>query len=222
MDDIDSALAALADPTRRGVVDLLIEAPRRTSELAEAIGVSVPAVSRHLRVLRDQELIERVDVDGDGRGRAYRLNPGRLEPLAHWLGAEPWRERLTEASPDPDASEYLARVGGFLDAFAASDTSYFERHLAADATLVFPGSSRVWDRASTIDSVAGHAPYIAWRVSDSSIRTLAPSLTLVIVAAHVRTTDSDTSNAVVQSMVFDDSSTPWTLRSLHQSRSYTP
>lgn len=46
MDDVDIALAALADPTRRRVVELLIEAPRRTNELAEAIGASVPAVSR--------------------------------------------------------------------------------------------------------------------------------------------------------------------------------
>ena len=49
---IDSTLAALADPTRRGVIDLLRERPRRAGELAAAARMSAPAMSRHLRVLR--------------------------------------------------------------------------------------------------------------------------------------------------------------------------
>ena len=121
MDEIDIALASLADPTRRQVVELLIERPRRTNELAEAIGVSVPAVSRHLRVLRERELVDRVDVPGDGRGRLYTLNPPRLETLASWLGSNHWTKKLSATATDPDHSVFLGRVGGFLDAFANAD-----------------------------------------------------------------------------------------------------
>ena len=52
MSDLDRTLAALADPTRRGVVELLRKKPRRAGELAEWFGLSPPAMSRHLRVLR--------------------------------------------------------------------------------------------------------------------------------------------------------------------------
>ena len=55
---VDGTLAALADPTRRGVVDLLRRRPRAAGELASALDVSPPALSRHLRVLRKSGLIE--------------------------------------------------------------------------------------------------------------------------------------------------------------------
>ena len=51
---LDATLAAIADPTRRRVVDLLRERPRRAGELASAFRVSPPAMSRHLRVLRSR------------------------------------------------------------------------------------------------------------------------------------------------------------------------
>lgn len=217
MHDVDIALAALADPTRRRVIELLIEAPRRTNELAEAIGVSVPAVSRHLRVLRERDLVDRVDVEGDGRGRRYELNVDRLAALYTWLGGTHWTDELAGASSDPDVGEYLARVGGFLDGFAASDTEFFERHLAADVELVFPGSARRWDKKSTLANVAEHPPYVAWDISESSVRALAPGLTLVTITVVVQTTEGAEASPVVQSMVFDDTSSPWTLRFLHQS-----
>lgn len=213
--EVDIALAALADPTRRMVIELLLHSPRRTSELAELIGVTVPAVSRHLRVLRDKDIIERADVAGDGRGREYRLKPDRLKPLARWLDADHWASELPETT-HPDAAEFLARVGGFLDGFAQSNTDFFRRHLAEDVALVFPGSSRVWDRASVIESVADHAPYIEWRISDSSVRPLGPGLTLVVITTVVRTSSANESTPVVQSMLFDDTSDPWTLRFLQQ------
>jgi len=217
MDDVDLALSALADPTRRRVIELLVEGPRRTNELADVIGVSVPAVSRHLRVLRERSLVERLDVEGDGRGRRYQLNPDRLAPLASWLGGDHWATQLPAGAGDPDAEGFLARVGGFLDGFANADTSFFERHLAADVELVFPGSSTRWDKASTVASVAGHAPYVAWDISESSIRALGGGLTLVVITVAVQTTVNETAAPVVQSMVFDDTSDPWTLRFLHQS-----
>ena len=52
VNDLDSTLTALADPTRRRVVELLRDGPLRASELAEGSGMSRPAMSRHLRVLR--------------------------------------------------------------------------------------------------------------------------------------------------------------------------
>jgi len=82
---VGGALTALADPTRRGMVELLAERPRRVGELVAAFPVSQPAISRHLRVLREHGLIEEQRSDGDRRGRLYRLRPGSLDPLAGWL-----------------------------------------------------------------------------------------------------------------------------------------
>ncbi len=84
---LDATLAALADPTRRQVVDLLRERPRRAGELAAAARMSGPAMSRHLRVLRASGLVE-VDAeqgDRDARVRVYRLRPEPFVALQAWL-----------------------------------------------------------------------------------------------------------------------------------------
>lgn len=216
MDGIDVVLSALSDPTRRQVIERLADGPCRTNELAEAVGVSVPAVSRHLRVLRERDVVERVDVEGDGRGREYRLNPASLSTIATWLRGDYWTTQLPAASPTPDADEYLARVGGFLDGFAHSDVSFFERHLAADAELIFPGSSARWDKASTVASVPGHAPYVEWNISDTTVSALGAHLVLVVATVDVRTSAAAETASVVQSMIFDDERDPWTLRFLQQ------
>jgi DNA-binding transcriptional ArsR family regulator len=85
MNYLDDTLTALADPTRRRVIDALREAPRRASELAEAVGMSRQATSRHLNLLRERGIVEVDMVDGDGRGRVYRLRPERLVALTAWL-----------------------------------------------------------------------------------------------------------------------------------------
>ena len=82
---LDDTLAALADPTRRRVVDLLREHPRRAGELAAAARTSAPAMSRHLRVLRSTGLVEAEFLDADARARVYRLRPERLRALQDWL-----------------------------------------------------------------------------------------------------------------------------------------
>jgi DNA-binding transcriptional ArsR family regulator len=85
--DLDSALAALADPTRRHVVELLRERPRRAGELAAACAMSGPAMSRHLRVLRASGLVE-VEEDQanhDARLRVYGLRPDPFVALQAWL-----------------------------------------------------------------------------------------------------------------------------------------
>jgi DNA-binding transcriptional ArsR family regulator len=83
--DIDRTFAALADPTRRGVIDLLRKRPRRAGELAEAFAVSPPAMSRHLRVLRTTGLVQEDHQGDDARVRVYRLRPECFQELQRWL-----------------------------------------------------------------------------------------------------------------------------------------
>jgi DNA-binding transcriptional ArsR family regulator len=90
---IDSTLSALADPTRRRVVDLLRERPRRAGELAARAQTSAPAMSRHLRVLRTSGLVEAELSEDDARARVYRLRAERLRGLYEWLGSF-WGEQL--------------------------------------------------------------------------------------------------------------------------------
>jgi DNA-binding transcriptional ArsR family regulator len=83
--DLDGTLAALADPSRRAVVDLLRVEPLCASALAVALGVSRPAMSRHLRVLRQAGVIELEAVDDDARMRMARLRHERFAELRAWL-----------------------------------------------------------------------------------------------------------------------------------------
>lgn len=82
---IDRTLAALADPHRRRVVELLREKPRRAGELAEAVGLAAPAMSRHLRTLREAGLVEGTHPHFDARVRVYALKTGALSALSNWL-----------------------------------------------------------------------------------------------------------------------------------------
>ncbi len=82
---IDQTLAALADPHRRRAVELLGERPRRAGELAEALGLPAPAMSRHLRHLRQSGLVEESHPDFDARVRIYALKDGALAELKGWL-----------------------------------------------------------------------------------------------------------------------------------------
>jgi DNA-binding transcriptional ArsR family regulator len=82
---LDQTLIALADPTRRGVIDLLRKKPRRAGEIAEAFEMSPPAMSRHLRVLRETGLVEEDNLENDARVRVYRLRAERFAELRHWL-----------------------------------------------------------------------------------------------------------------------------------------
>ena len=97
---------ALADPSRRQILDRLVVGDASVNELAEGFSTTRPAVSRHLRVLREATLVvER----RDGRRRVYSLNP---QPMSHadaWLGKYRgfWTARLQalkammESSPPP-------------------------------------------------------------------------------------------------------------------------
>ncbi len=83
--DLDRTLAALADPYRRRVVDLLRERPRRAGELAEATKLAFPLMSRHLRTLRTSGLVEEERDEFDSRVRIYRLRPEPMADLRSWL-----------------------------------------------------------------------------------------------------------------------------------------
>jgi DNA-binding transcriptional ArsR family regulator len=96
-DPLDRTLAALADPARRRVVDLLRERPRRAGELAAALSMSPSVMSRHLKVLRDSDLVEESSPAFDTRVRIYSLRAGATAGLRSWLEAveQGWAEQLT-------------------------------------------------------------------------------------------------------------------------------
>jgi DNA-binding transcriptional ArsR family regulator len=83
--NVDETLSALADPTRRRIVELLRGQPQRAGELAAAFDMSAPSVSRHLRVLRRGGLIGAYGVDNDARLRVYELRQEPFDALQAWL-----------------------------------------------------------------------------------------------------------------------------------------
>ena len=82
---IDRTLAALADPHRRRVIDMLRERPWRAGELAEAARISFPAMSRHLKTLRECGLVEEDRDAFDSRVRIYRFRSKPMAELKSWL-----------------------------------------------------------------------------------------------------------------------------------------
>jgi DNA-binding transcriptional ArsR family regulator len=82
---LDRTLAALADPQRRRVVDLLARRPRAAGELARELALSPPAMSRHLRTLKASGLVEESHPEFDARVRIYALRPGPMLELQRWL-----------------------------------------------------------------------------------------------------------------------------------------
>jgi DNA-binding transcriptional ArsR family regulator len=78
----NAAFAALADPTRRAVFERLAEGPRAVGDLAAGLPVSRPAVSQHLKVLKEAGL---VSDRPDGARRVYQIDPAGLGRLRAWL-----------------------------------------------------------------------------------------------------------------------------------------
>jgi DNA-binding transcriptional ArsR family regulator len=89
MYDVDAAagtvLEALSDPTRRRIVTLLSGGPKRAGELAAEVGMSAPAISRHLRVLLSALVIADERLDEDARARVFRLKPESIKTARAWL-----------------------------------------------------------------------------------------------------------------------------------------
>jgi DNA-binding transcriptional ArsR family regulator len=82
---VDRTLTALADTHRRRAVELLGEGPMRAGDLAEAVGLAAPAMSRHLRVLRVSGLVQEMHPEEDARVRLYSLRPAPFLELDAWL-----------------------------------------------------------------------------------------------------------------------------------------
>lgn len=82
---IDRTLAALADPYRRRCVELLGQQPRRAGELAQLLDLSAPSMSRHLRTLREADIVEEVSPTFDARVRVYSLKAQSMADLKLWL-----------------------------------------------------------------------------------------------------------------------------------------
>jgi DNA-binding transcriptional ArsR family regulator len=80
-----TVIEALGDPVRRQVVTLLRGGPRRAGEIAAEIGMSAPAISRHLRVLLETRVIEDERLETDARARVFRLRPQSIAAARAWL-----------------------------------------------------------------------------------------------------------------------------------------
>ena len=78
----ETAFHALADPTRRAVLDLLRQGSQPAGQIARAFPVSRPAISKHLRLLRRAHLVQE---RREGRHRFYQLNPEPLKAVDSWL-----------------------------------------------------------------------------------------------------------------------------------------
>jgi DNA-binding transcriptional ArsR family regulator len=94
--DVDGVFVALADPTRRRVVEVLGDGARRSGELAEAAGTSAPVMSRHLRILLEAGLVADERVADDARVRVFRLRREPVLALQAWLDQlqAHWNEQL--------------------------------------------------------------------------------------------------------------------------------
>jgi len=90
-------LQALADPTRLQAVELLSEAPRRAGELADELGMSPPAMSKHLRVLLRAGIVVDERPADDARARVFRLRPESMAAVQAWLDQlqAHWNEQLS-------------------------------------------------------------------------------------------------------------------------------
>ncbi|CCF00551.1 putative ArsR family transcriptional regulator (plasmid) [Sinorhizobium fredii HH103] len=83
-------MVALADPTRRRVFELVAQRPRSVAELTHSLPVSQPAVSQHLKVLRDAHLVR---AEPRGASNVYHIDPQGLEDMRAWLDSM-WTDAL--------------------------------------------------------------------------------------------------------------------------------
>lgn len=96
-----AALAALADPTRREVFERLRSGPRAVGEIAEELPVSRPAVSQHLKVLKQAGLVAD---RAEGTRRVYYIDPHGLGALRKWLD-QSWNEALSAFQAEIDKAD---------------------------------------------------------------------------------------------------------------------
>src|ERR1700722_6774926 len=105
--DVAVIFGALADPARRQVVQLLGQEPRRAGELAAAVGMSAPAMSRHLKVLLQAGIVADERTAHDARLRYFRLRPQSMIAVQAWLDQlrAHWDEQLASFKQHVEARE---------------------------------------------------------------------------------------------------------------------
>jgi DNA-binding transcriptional ArsR family regulator len=90
---LDRTFSALSDPTRRDILERLSTGPASISELARPIGISLPGVMKHVRILEEAKL---VTTEKNGRTRQCRLAPGEMDDVTSWVEMyrQRWERRL--------------------------------------------------------------------------------------------------------------------------------
>ncbi|HTD72588.1 MAG TPA: metalloregulator ArsR/SmtB family transcription factor [Steroidobacteraceae bacterium] len=83
--ELSAAFGALSDASRRQIIRLLLQKPRRAGELAESIDMSPQALSRHLRVLRKAGLVSEQGIERDARVRIYRVHETAFQPVLDFM-----------------------------------------------------------------------------------------------------------------------------------------
>lgn len=79
---LDRTFSALSDPTRRDILERLARGPASASELARPIGISLPGVLKHIRILEEANLVA---TEKSGRTRECRLGPEQMQDVTHWI-----------------------------------------------------------------------------------------------------------------------------------------
>ena len=100
-DKLSLTFAALADPTRRAILERLAQGPATVKELAEPFDISMPAISKHLKVLEHAGLVER---GREAQWRPAQLQTAPLEAVSHWLENLNWEDNLDRLE------EYLRKL----------------------------------------------------------------------------------------------------------------
>lgn len=99
------AFEVVAEPHRRQMLDLLRNGPRNVSELVDAVGLSQPGTSKHLRVMLDAGV---VTVRAEGRQRIYELRPEPLREIEEWI--TPYRALWSRSSTGSNATSHPRRT----------------------------------------------------------------------------------------------------------------
>jgi len=120
-EELDLVFGALADPTRRGILERLEVGEAMVTELAAPFSISLPAISRHLKVLEHASLITRTK---QGRWRSARLSPTSLAGAAAWLARY---ERLWAESLDR-LDDHLARLASEQPTQTETETQARDRN----------------------------------------------------------------------------------------------
>jgi DNA-binding transcriptional ArsR family regulator len=101
MANVQGAIAALADPTRRSVFELIVKGPRSVSEITRAFPVTQSAVSQHLKVLKGAQLVRS---ETRGTRNIYRLDPRGIEKMRIWLDGM-WDQSLASFAQRAEKEE---------------------------------------------------------------------------------------------------------------------